>query len=105
MEDVRKRRELIKKELRNNSKRSGYGAFTGEQEAALYYKTGIVRIHSADLILLYSDGFEPYFQFPEFVNLVRKEDKSALDAFSAHKAKEDPEIFGSDRTVLAISVP
>ena len=104
MEDVRERRELIKKELRNNSNGSGYGAFTGEQEAALYYRIGTVRVHSEDLIVLYSDGFEPYFQFPEFVNLLRKGNTSTLDAFSAQKAKENPETFGSDRTVLSILI-
>lgn len=101
--DPKQRRILIRKELRNNPNGNGYGTFTGEQSAQIYYKTGALELAPFDLVVLYSDGFVEYLQFSEVLHILRKGDRSAMDAFVAQKAKENPEMFGHDRTFIAFS--
>lgn len=95
--------KILHKEFRNHPSGRGYGSFTGEKEVKKYYEIGNFSLNSGDMIVFYSDGFLPYFKFPEFIKILRKQDKKALEDFTLKKAKENHKKFGTDRTVIAIN--
>lgn len=97
------RTKILHRDFRNNPSGSGYGSFTGEPGVKTYYKIGSLKPASADLIIFYSDGFVEYLKFPEFIKILRTEDKKALDNFTIKKAKEDNGRFGTDRTLISIN--
>ena len=99
---LRKRRLIMRKDFRNNPSGKGYGSFTGEKGVKKYYKISHKNLEPKDLIVFYSDGFLNYFQFPEFIEILRKQDKKALDDFTFQKAKENYQRYGTDRTLIAI---
>ncbi len=93
---------IMHKEYRNTLLRQGYGSFTGEKGVEKYYKIGREKLENKDLIVFHSDGFSEYFQFLEFIKILRKQDKSGLDDFTFKKAKQNPTKFGTDRTLISI---
>lgn len=94
---------IMHKEFRNFSNKIGYGSFTGEEGVRNYYKTGEIKLSAGDLAVFYSDGFMPYFQFPEFISFLRKKNQKILDEFVLKKAKEELEEFGNDRTIISFT--
>ena len=105
-----KRILIMHRDFRNRLDGKGYGAFTGEGEVKKYYRISKRILKEKDLVIFYSDGFLNYFQFPEFIEILRKmvrqahhkQDKKAPDEFTLQKAKEDYEKYGTDRTLIAI---
>ena len=97
-----KRNLIMRQDFRNRLDGKGYGSFTGGERVKKYYKIGIQKLELSDLIIFYSDGFLNYFQFPEFIEILRKKDKKSLDEFTLQKAKENYEKYGTDRTLIAI---
>jgi serine/threonine protein phosphatase PrpC len=97
-----KRILIMRKEFRNRIDVKGYGSFTGGEGVKKYYKIGSKNLKEKDLIIFYSDGFLNYLKFPEFIEILRKQDKKSLDKFTIQKAKENYENYGTDRTFIAI---
>lgn len=97
-----KRAVIMRREFRNNPSGEGYGSFTGEQGVKKYYLIDSLALRPKELVVFYSDGFSNYFQFPEFIKILRKQDKKALDSFTLKKAKENYQKFGTDRTLISI---
>lgn len=101
---------IMHKDFRNRLDGKGYGAFSGETEVKRYYQIGSQNLNSGDLVVFYSDGFLNYFQFPEFIKILRKmvryvhrkQDKKVLDEFTFQKAKENYERYGTDRTLISL---
>jgi serine/threonine protein phosphatase PrpC len=93
---------IMHRDLRNNLSGNGYGSFSGEKGVKKYYRIGSLTLNSKDLIVFYSDGFLDYFKFPEFIKILRKQNKKALDEFTFKKAKENYEKYGTDRTLIAV---
>jgi len=102
--EQKQRTEIFHRDFRNNPSVQGYGSFTGEKGVKRYYQIDSLILNSGDLILFYSDGFVEYLKLSEFIKILRKEDKKALDDFTFKKAKENYERFGTDRTLIAISI-
>ncbi|MDO8265001.1 MAG: protein phosphatase 2C domain-containing protein [Candidatus Parcubacteria bacterium] len=94
--------KILHKEFRNNISGPGYGSFSGEEGVKHHYIIESLRPELGDLIIFYSDGFFPYFQFPEFLEIIRRKDNNALYELSIQKAREDFQKFGTDRTLIAI---
>lgn len=92
--------KIFHRDFRNNPSGNGYGSFSGEEGVKKYYKIDYLIPNLGDLIVFYSDGFASYFQFPEFIEILRKGDKKALDDFTLSKAKENYKKFGTDRTLI-----
>jgi len=97
------RMRIMHKEFRNNVSGPGYGSFSGEDGVRSHYIIESLKPETGDLIIFYSDGFFPYFQFPEFLEIVRKQDNNALYELSIQKARENFQQFGTDRTLIAIN--
>jgi len=99
---IEKKHLIMRKEFRNRQDVKGYGSFTGGEGVKKYYKIGSKNLKEKDLIIFYSDGFLNYLKFPEFIEILRKQDKKSLDKFTIRKAKENYEKYGTDRTFIAI---
>lgn len=99
-----KQKEIFwRKELRNHPSGKYYGTFSGQEGVKKYYAMGNQLIRKGDLIVFYTDGFVEYLKFPEFIKILRRQDKKALDNFTNQKAKENYQKFGTDRTLVAIT--
>jgi len=97
------RTKIFHRDFRNNPSGKGYGSFTGEPGVKKYYKIDSLILNSGYLIVFYSDGFVEYLKFPEFIKILKREDKKALDEFTLKKAKENYQKFGTDRTFISIN--
>lgn len=95
---------IMHKEFRNCREGDGYGSFSGEEGVKDYYEIGEIKLSPGDLIVFYSDGFLPYFQFKDFTAILRKQNKKMLDNFVIKKSRENPEKFGHDRTFISFNI-
>ncbi|MBU4299141.1 protein phosphatase 2C domain-containing protein [Patescibacteria group bacterium] len=98
------RTKIFHRDFRNNPSGEGYGSFSGEPGVKKYYKIDSLILDSGDLVIFYSDGFVDYLKFPEFIKILRREDKKALDEFTFKMAKENEQKFGTDRTLISILI-
>jgi len=94
---------LRHKYFRNNASGQGYGSFSGEEGVRKYYQIDKRNLEKGDLVVFYSDGFIDYFQFLDFVKILRNRNKKMLDNFVYEKAKENQSIYGYDRTLISIN--
>lgn len=100
---IQERIIIMHKEFRNRSDGKGYGSFSGEENVKKYYEIGKIFLKEGDLIVFHSDGFSNYFQFPEFLEFLRKGDGKSLKEFSYNLAIINPFKYGTDRTFIAIN--
>jgi len=101
--DRNERTKILHRDFRNTPSGLGYGSFTGEPGVKRYYQINSLVLNLGDLVVFYSDGFVEYLKFPEFIKILRKENKKFLDDFTSKKAKEDYERFGTDRTLISFT--
>jgi serine/threonine protein phosphatase PrpC len=92
---------IMHRDFRNRQDAKGYGSFSGEKGVRKYYQVAHEKLDSGDLVVFYSDGFLKYFQFPEFIELLRNQDMKGLERFTFKKAKESYQQYGTDRTLVA----
>lgn len=88
-----------------NGKLAGYGVVTGEKNAVKYLNKGVIK--DCDTFLLYTDGFENYFAFEEFMNIFKawpQDMKKQIENFVAEKSKVDPGKYGREKTLIAVSI-
>ena len=103
-------RRFVREEYRNRpaqtvaGDRVSYGALTGETAAEDFIKTGTVDLASGDLVILYTDGFEPVIQRPDFFDVVYRKSSSLVDQsfvpYSLALAREDQVRYGKERTII-----
>lgn len=93
---------IMHRDFRNRADAQGYGSFTGEEGVKKYYQINKISVKKGDLVVFFSDGFLNYFQWPEFIEILRKQDKKSLDEFTYNKAVIDPLRYGTDRTLIAV---
>lgn len=107
--DEAKRRKIIRRVYRNGVDESGnligYGVITGEEVAWQYANKGSFKINEGDLFFLFTDGFEHYFELPEFIGIFKNWPTDLtvkVKEFTAQKEKENPEKFGRERTLVVV---
>lgn len=86
-----------------------YGALTGEQEVKEFYQMGKVNLVENDIVVLYSDGFEPFLGLSDFVQLICSDKKnealkSALEKLIDKKSGENKKLYGQEKTLIAAQV-
>lgn len=84
----------------------GYGVADGEENAKAYLNYGVMDLESNDLIFLYTDGFENYFSINEFIDIFKiwpKNIKEQIENIISNKSKKDPNKFGREKTLIAVS--
>ena len=59
-------RTIVRNAMGHEGQRLGYGVITGEPEAVHYLETGKRKLVSGDVVVIYSDGFAPYFSLAQF---------------------------------------
>jgi len=101
--------KMLHKDYRNAINKKGelvgYGVVTGEESAKFYLNTGVLNLNAGDLIFLYTDGFENYFDLKEFINIFKlwpENIEYQLEKIISEKAKADPAKYGSEKTLIAI---
>ncbi|MFA6504079.1 MAG: hypothetical protein WCT54_04050 [Patescibacteria group bacterium] len=104
-------RRLVRSQYRNNPTQTidgvcvSYGALTGEKTAEPFICTGVQTIGKVDLIIVYSDGFEPLVKRPDFFKTVYNKSESIFEQklipFSLGLAKVDYEKYGKERSLIA----
>ena len=83
----------------------GYGVVTGEEAALRYLNKGSFPLREGGVLALFTDGFEDYFDLPEFVNLLSAwpEDlESKVKCFTLDKSQSDMPRYGRERTLIAV---
>ncbi len=108
-EEERKKelRRIYRNGLGRKGELIGYGVATGEEAAEHYLNTGSLTLAPGDLVFLYTDGFERYFDLPEFLDLFRRWPrtiKKELGLLSEKKARENGALYAHDRTIIAIQI-
>lgn len=115
-DEPKKRRQFIQKFLRNKpelfdkyGRRISYGVLTGEKEALDFIEFYDINLNKEEVVLFYTDGFEPYFQKKEFLQIFQhwknKNNwvKNELENISIQMAKEN-EKFDRERTLVAVKI-
>ncbi|MFA5185130.1 MAG: hypothetical protein WC551_01455 [Patescibacteria group bacterium] len=105
-------RRLVRSQYRNNASQmidgtcASYGALTGEKTAETFMLCGMENIVKGDLILVYSDGFEPTLKHPDFFKTTYNKSinifEQKLVPFNLKLAQEKYEKFGKERSLLAL---
>ena len=100
---------MLHKDYRNkigeDGKIIGYGVADGEETAKFYLNTGVLDINAGDLIFLYTDGFENYFNLEEFINIFKlwpEDMQIRLEKLISEKSKTEPAKYGSEKTLIAM---
>jgi len=86
---------------------SGYGVVSGQERARNYLNRGALDVGEGDLVFLYTDGFENYFETKEFIELFRAWPENLgkkIDEIISKKSKEDLKKFGAEKTLIAIAI-
>ncbi len=84
-----------------------YGALTGEPSAESFIYSGELEIETGDLVLFYSDGFEPIVRHPKFWEEVGRYSGDFFDSlksFNQTLITENQPKFGKERTLIAMRV-
>jgi len=107
----KERFKMLHKDYRNavdeNGRPVGYGVVTGEEAAKYYLNCGEADLNVGDLIFVYTDGFENYFNLKEFkdlFNLWPDDISSQLENIIADRSKTELAKYGSEKTLIAISI-
>lgn len=59
-------RTLARNAVDKENRPMGYGVITGELEAIHYLESGALKLSPDEVVVLYTDGFTPYLEVPEF---------------------------------------
>lgn len=104
------KKKIIRQKYRNmtpeNGVLKGYGVATGEKNACGYLNIGSFEIQPGERLLLFTDGFEEYAKLSEFLQLLQKWPKhieKKIKEFTAKKAAQNPNMFGHERTLVAVA--
>ncbi len=80
----------------------GYGVVDGEDRANRYLVCGSFEVKKGDLLVLGTDGFEPYFKIPEFVFSIRN--KEEIEEISKLESEEIPNKLGKERSLIVAEI-
>lgn len=104
-------RRLVRSRYRNNPTQiidgvcASYGALTGEGSAVPFIHCGVEKIAKGDLVIIYSDGFEPTLKHPDFFRTTYDKSISVFEQklvpFNLGLAIADYEKYGKERSLLA----
>lgn len=106
-------RRYVRQEFRNRPDQiidgtcAAYGALTGEGGAEPFIFAGQQSLEEGDLVVCYSDGFEPVLRDPKFFAALNQSTGEKVDRalrkFDTEMTTVDPKRFGKERSLLALS--
>lgn len=86
---------------------SPYAVINGEDRMADHVESGVIDLEEGDRVFVFTDGFEHYVKNPEFANLFKNwtdDLKEQIDGYSNEMNLADPEKYGHERSLIAISI-
>ena len=101
-------RIITRRDYRNNlemisdGKCVSYGALTGEKSAESFIREGTFALHDGDTVIVYSDGFFPFLDNPEFIQFILHFDALTFEKFVNQKAQENNSLYGKEKTLIII---
>ena len=105
-------RKFVRSEFRNkpektiDGKRASFGVLTGEKEAEQFIYTGELRLDKDDLVVFYTDGFEPVLEDFSFFKSLYQNDENVIGQglleFDKQMTTKDPDKYGKERTLIAV---
>ena len=84
-----------------------YAVINGEERMAEYLEKGVFNLESGDCVFVFTDGFEHYVRNFDFLKLFKNWDdslKERVAKFSIEMNLKDPEKYGHERSLIAISI-
>lgn len=84
-----------------------YAVINGEKRMINHLKNGTLELNEGDRILIYTDGFEPYIESSNFLEIFKNwtpELREKVSNFSQKKIQEKPKKFGHERSLIAIII-
>jgi len=104
-------RDIVMHKFRNklgkNGELLGYGVVDGQKQAVEYLNYGEIDINAGDLAIIYTDGFENYFDSKDFIKMFVEWPNDLDKKFSIYEekmAKKDKIKYGLERTLVAVKV-
>lgn len=83
-----------------------YAVINGEEQMVDYLESGVFDLEKGDSIFVFTDGFEQYVKNSDFQKLFLELDENVqehISKFSEKMTPEDPEKYGHERSLIAIS--
>lgn len=83
-----------------------YAVINGEDKMTEHLESGVLGLEKGDCIFVFTDGFEHYVKNPDFLVLFNEwggELKYRIATFSKDMNDRDPEKYGHERSLIAIS--
>lgn len=103
------KRKIVHSVFRNgvdeNGNLIGYGVVTGEEVALRYLNKGSFPIRKEGVLVLFTDGFEDYFDLPEFVELFLTwpdDLEVKVKRLTEEKSQSDIPRYGRERSLIAV---
>ena len=86
---------------------SPYAVINGEEKMAEHLEKGVFNLEGGDRLFIFTDGFEHYVKNFDFLKLFKNWDdslKERVAEFSKEMNLKDPEKYGHERSLIAISI-
>ncbi len=93
--------KIFQRDFCNSLSGDGYGSFNGEPQAKEYFIYDYLATNPSDLIVFYSKGFSPFLMSKRFVNSLRKGNGESLDNIVFKRDRENGQVIGAGRTLVA----
>jgi hypothetical protein len=84
-----------------------YAVINGEARMVDHLEHGVVDIEKGDTLFVFTDGFEHYVKNPDFLKLFtdkRNDLRERITEFSKKMNLKDPEKYGHERSLIAVSI-
>lgn len=84
-----------------------YAVINGEERMAEHLETGVFDLASGDRVFVFTDGFEHYVKNVDFLKIFKNwndDIEKHIAEFSKEMNLKDPENYGHERSLIAISI-
>lgn len=97
-------------EFRNGKNEFAYGAATGEEKAMEYTDIRLVSLRPGDRMFVVSDGFAPFMELPEFLDIFRKYKgfstiEKKVNLFVEKMSSKNPPTYGKEKSLVVLEIP
>lgn len=101
-------RIMVRKDFRNNlyniqdGKCVSYGAFTGEESANDFIRSGSIKLDESDIVIIYSDGFSTFLHDTTFIEQILNFKKDEFEKYVNEISISDYNKYGKEKTLVIL---